>query len=67
MGGTVGTVRAACAACGRTVVESGAVYLIEAARVRDGREPASEFLDGLVCGKKKDLERLADLMVRFEE
>ena len=61
------TVRHECVTCGCTVIENGVKLLIEAARVADGREPAVEFLDALANGKKKDLERLAKLMVRFEE
>jgi hypothetical protein len=50
------------------VYECGHTRIIEAARTRDGEEPAEEFMQRLEDSKKKsDLQRFADVAIVFEE
>lgn len=59
--------RRRCNACGRLLYEQGHAKIIEAARTKEGREPAEEFLAGLEkSGKRKDIQRVATTAVLFE-
>ncbi len=62
--------RSCCEHCGRTCYERGRVMSIEAARTRDGVEPAEEYLRKLEKspgpGRRNEM-KLATILIRFED